>query len=68
MRATIGPGGSNDIVVRHGSVSRTHAVITRDVENGRYVIVDLRSTNAVRVNGKQYGKVQLRAGDYVDLG
>jgi len=41
-------------------------VITRDVENGRYVIVDLRSKNGVRGNGKQYGKVQLRAGHHVD--
>jgi pSer/pThr/pTyr-binding forkhead associated (FHA) protein len=69
MCATIGRDGStSDIVVGHGSVSRTHAVITRDADNLRYVIADLRSTNGLRVNGKQYGKVQLRAGDYVDLG
>jgi pSer/pThr/pTyr-binding forkhead associated (FHA) protein len=69
MRMTIGRDHSmNDIVLRHRSVSRTHAVITRDAETARYVIADLRSTNGIRVNGNQYGKVELRAGDYVDLG
>jgi hypothetical protein len=43
-------------------------VITRDAESERYVIADQSSTNGVRVNGNQYGKVELRAGDYIDLG
>lgn len=68
MRTTIGREITNDIVLRHRSVSRTHAVIRRDAATGRYTIADLRSTNGVRVNGHQYGKVELRAGDYVDLG
>ncbi len=69
MRTTIGrDSATNDIVLRHGSVSRTHAAITRDVGTGSYFVADLRSTNGVRVNGNQYGKVELRAGDYVDLG
>ena len=43
-------------------------MISRNAETGRYVIADQRSTNGVRVNGNQYGKVELRAGDYIDLG
>ena len=67
QRTTLGRA-SGDILLSHRSVSRTHAVITRDATTRRYVIADLGSTNGVRVNGNPYGKVELRAGDYVDLG
>src|SRR5690606_29879823 len=44
------------------------AKVTRDPETGRYTISDLQSSNGVRVNGQDYGKVELRRGDTVDLG
>src|SRR5690606_31651756 len=56
----------NDLVVNHRSISRHHAKIVR--ENGRYAIVDLQSSNGVRVNGEEYSKVELRRGDLIDLG
>lgn len=65
-RVEIGRDAANDIVVRHPSVSRSHARIAR--AGDRYTIADLRSTNGVRVTGNAYGKVELRAGDYIDLG
>ena len=34
----------------------------------RYTISRLQSSNGVRVNGQDYGKVELRRGDMVDLG
>src|SRR5262249_24588824 len=37
-------------------------------EGGHFHIVDLQSANGVRVNGEEYGKVELRRGDHVDLG
>jgi len=58
----------NDIVINHRSISRNHAKITRDPESGRYTISDLQSSNGVRVNGQDYGKVELRRGDVIDLG
>lgn len=62
----IGRTDENDIWINHRSISRHHAKIVR--ENGRYAIVDLQSANGVRVNGEEYGKVELRRGDVVDLG
>ncbi len=62
----IGRTDENDVVVNHRSISRHHAKIVR--EQGRYHVVDLQSANGVRVNGEEYGKVELRKGDHVDLG
>ena len=62
----IGRVDSNDIVINHRSISRNHAKIVE--EHGRYTIVDLESANGVRVNGDDYGKVELRKGDLIDLG
>lgn len=62
----IGRTEDNDIVVNHRSISRHHAKVVR--ENNHYAIVDLQSSNGVRVNDEDYGKVELRRGDIVDLG
>ncbi|MCK5798562.1 MAG: FHA domain-containing protein [Deltaproteobacteria bacterium] len=62
----IGRTEDNDIVVNHRSISRHHARVVED--NGRYTIVDMQSANGVRVNGEEYGKVELRKADYIDLG
>jgi pSer/pThr/pTyr-binding forkhead associated (FHA) protein len=64
----VGRTDENDIVVNHRSISRNHAKVTRDPDTGRYTISDLQSSNGVRVNGQDYGKVELRRGDVVDLG
>ncbi|HTR50201.1 MAG TPA: FHA domain-containing protein [Kofleriaceae bacterium] len=64
----VGRTDENDLVINHRSISRNHAKITRDTETGRYTISDLQSSNGVRVNGQDYGKVELRRGDVIDLG
>src|SRR6185295_11154657 len=45
----IGRTEDNDIVINHRSISRHHAKIVK--EHGRYAVVDLQSSNGVRVNG-----------------
>jgi pSer/pThr/pTyr-binding forkhead associated (FHA) protein/tetratricopeptide (TPR) repeat protein len=62
----IGRTDENDVVVNHRSISRHHAKVVR--EAGKFHIVDLQSANGVRVNGEEYGKVELRKGDHIDLG
>lgn len=47
---TIGRDSNNDIVVTHPTVSRTHARIEQ--VNGSYQIVDFKSRNGTRINGK----------------
>ncbi len=62
----IGRTHENDIVINHRSISRHHAKIAR--EGNAFHIIDLQSANGVRVNGEEYGKVELRRGDLIDLG
>ena len=64
----VGRTDENDIIINHRSISRNHAKLVREPETGRYTISDLQSSNGVRVNGQDYGKVELRRGDVVDLG
>ncbi|MGE0547671.1 MAG: FHA domain-containing protein [Kofleriaceae bacterium] len=64
----IGRTDENDFVINHRSISRNHAKVVRAPDTGRYTISDLQSSNGVRVNGQDYGKVELRRGDVVDLG
>lgn len=62
----IGRTDENDIVVNHRSISRNHAkVIFRD---DSFTIIDLASSNGVKVNGEPYGTASLVKGDIVELG
>ncbi|MEZ4466562.1 MAG: FHA domain-containing protein [bacterium] len=62
----VGRTDENDIVVNHRSISRNHAkIIFRD---DAFTIIDLASSNGVKVNGEVYGTASLVKGDIVELG
>jgi Protein of unknown function (DUF3662)/FHA domain len=65
--AVVGRSRECDIVLEDVGVSRRHAEI-RPTEDG-WLLVDLGSTNGVRVNGRALrGKHQLQLGDRIELG
>lgn len=47
---TIGRGPDNDLVLQDGNVSTRHAKIT--CRDGKFIVVDMQSTNGVYVNGR----------------
>lgn len=55
-----------DIVLKDGSVSRTHALIF--VDKDAVSVADLMSTNGTRVNGAGISDVDVREGDVIHLG
>jgi len=62
----VGRTDENDVILNHPSISRHHAKIVRD--GGRYTVVDLQSANGVRVGGESYERVDVQAGDVLELG
>jgi FHA domain-containing protein len=63
---TIGRSPSNDIVLKESKVSRQHATV--HFRDGRFVIVDLKSSNGVLVNNKRVEEHYLQDGDEVRIG
>jgi pSer/pThr/pTyr-binding forkhead associated (FHA) protein/tetratricopeptide (TPR) repeat protein len=63
---TVGRGGDADIQIDHRSISRTHAEIHWDGQ--QCILLDIGSSNGVKVNGEAYTQSALRRGDVVELG
>jgi hypothetical protein len=55
----------NDLVLNDPHISRRHALLR--LEDGRYVLYDLRSTAGTRVNGEPIRSQPLRPGDVIML-
>ena len=64
---TIGRVQGNDIVLPKGNISKRHSrIVQRD---GKFIIVDLKSTNGTYVNGKRISAPQvLKDGDKLYIG
>lgn len=63
---SIGRSPSNDVVLKEPKVSRQHAAI--NLYNGKYIMVDLKSSNGVYVNGSKIDETVLNAGDEISIG
>jgi len=61
----IGRGSKCDCVIQHRSVSREHAVITK--ERGGWFIEDLNSANGTWFNGEQIGKHKISGGEELQI-
>lgn len=65
---TIGRDERADLTLSDGSISRAHCQVKR-LETGRYVLIDLGSTNGTLINGTRIdGQVPLNPGDKIFLG
>jgi hypothetical protein len=65
-RVVIGRSREADIVLQDPNVSRRHAELRRD--EGGWQVVDLGSTNGIKVNGRRVDHQPLRPGDQVTIG
>jgi pilus assembly protein CpaF len=64
---TIGRLAQNDIVLNKGNVSKYHSKIV--LKDGKYIVVDLKSTNGTYVNGKKIaGPLVVRPTDKIHVG
>ncbi|HEY8848895.1 MAG TPA: adenylate/guanylate cyclase domain-containing protein [Thermoanaerobaculia bacterium] len=63
---SVGRTEGNDIVLNHPSVSRKHARI--ELRSDKWWIVDLKSTNGVKVNGNLITESPINSGDKILVG
>jgi hypothetical protein len=65
-RVVIGRSREADIVLQDPNISRRHAELRRDEEG--WQIVDLGSTNGIKVNGRRVDRQPLSPGDEITIG
>jgi adenylate cyclase len=63
---SIGRTEGNDLILNHPSVSRKHARL--EARNNKWWIVDLKSTNGVKVNGNLVSEAEVTPGDSIHIG
>ncbi|GEM_PF-669177 len=63
---SIGRSPSNDVILKEAKVSRQHATIHQS--GPQYIVVDLKSSNGVYVNGIKVEEQALQDGDEVSVG
>ncbi len=63
---SVGRTEGNDVILNHPSVSRKHARF--EARNDKWWIIDLKSTNGVKVNGNLVAEAQINTGDKIHIG
>lgn len=63
---SVGRTEGNDVILNHPSVSRKHARF--EARHDKWWIIDLKSTNGVKVNGNLVAEAQINAGDKLHIG
>lgn len=66
-KITLGRAEDASISINHSSVSRAHCEI-HALGEGRFEIIDMESSNGVRVNGIDLKRRIIEAGDIIELG
>lgn len=66
-RVSVGRDGDNGIVLAENTVSRLHALLTRD-RQGQITLTDEGSANGIYVNGTRTERAILTGGDEVQIG
>ncbi len=63
----IGRGRTSNVSLDNTSVSRRHAIL--EMQNGQYLLTDLKSINGTRVNGRKItGTLPVKASDRIEIG
>ena len=65
-RVLLGRSRECDVQLADPNVSRRHAELRRD--NGGWSVVDLGSTNGIKLNGRRVDQAALEPGDRITLG
>ncbi len=63
---SVGRTEGNDLILNHPSVSRKHARF--DLRGDQWWVIDLKSTNGVKINGNLVTEAQVTAGDKLSIG
>jgi adenylate cyclase len=63
---SVGRTEGNDLILNHPSVSRKHAKF--ELRGEHWWVIDLKSTNGVKINGNLITEAQVAAGDKLSIG
>jgi pSer/pThr/pTyr-binding forkhead associated (FHA) protein len=64
----IGRNPTTHVTLLDENISREHALILFDLDDGEYTVEDLQSTNGTKVNGKGIRSHVLQPGDEIQIG
>lgn len=64
----LGRNPTTDVTLTDEGISREHALVLYDEDDGTFTVEDLQSTNGTKVNGKRSRSSALTDGDLIQIG